>query len=92
MEINSTRDLAAAVRGRRKELGLSQAQLAARASVSREWINSFEAAKPTVEFGLVIRLLDPLGFRLDLVDRGRRRDIPTRSVDLDALLDEYRDR
>ena len=89
MQINSTRDVTAAVRGRRQELGLTQAQVAADAGVSREWINAFEAGKSTVEFHLVFRLLDALGLALDLVDRG---SVPASSgaVDLDGLLHEYR--
>jgi hypothetical protein len=40
----------------------------------------------------VIRVLDALSFGLDIVERGSGADSsPSRSVDLDALLDEYRD-
>jgi y4mF family transcriptional regulator len=93
MKINSARDLAVAVRGRRIDLGLSQADLAARAVVSRPWLSKVEAGKTTVEFGLVIRLLDALGLHLDVAESGEVRDeSPTTSVDLDALLDEYRNR
>jgi y4mF family transcriptional regulator len=92
MQINSMRDLAATARGRRQDLGLSQVELAAKAGVSREWINAFEGGKPTVEFGLVIRVLEALGLGLDIVERGSGAESsPSRSVDLDALLDEYRD-
>ena len=52
--INSIRDLAAAARGRRLELGLSQSDLATRARVSRQWISEFESGKPSAEFGLVL--------------------------------------
>lgn len=90
MKINSMKDVAASVRGRRQDLGLSQAELASRAGVSREWINGLEAGKATVEFGLVIRLLDTLGLGLDLVERGDTSDAA--SVDLDALLKGHRDR
>jgi HTH-type transcriptional regulator/antitoxin HipB len=93
VQINTIRDVAATVRGRRQDLGLSQVELAARAGVSREWINAFEAGKPSVEFGLVIRLLDALGLSFDLIERSSGGDVSTtRSVDLDALLDGYRDR
>jgi HTH-type transcriptional regulator/antitoxin HipB len=93
MHINSIQDLAATVRGRRQEFGLSQGQLAAHAGVSRDWINQIEAGKPTAEFGLVLRLLDALDLRLDLVPRGKGLDNSARgSVDLDNLLDQYHDR
>ena len=90
MRINSMGDVAATARGRRHDLGLSQAELASQAGVSREWINGFEAGKATVEFGLVIRLLDALGLGIDLVKRADGVD--DGSVDLDALLEEHRDR
>jgi transcriptional regulator with XRE-family HTH domain len=95
-DINSIRDIAATARGRRLSLGLSQAELAARARVSRQWISEFEAGKPAAELRLVIQLLEALGLRLTLDegDGGVRRDRPSsiRTVDLDALLDDYRQR
>ena len=95
-QINSIRDLAATARGRRVDLGLSQAELATRARVSRQWISEFESGKPTAELGLVIRLLDALGLRLNIDERAGSKggDQPPRSgtVDLDALLDDYRER
>ena len=89
MRIRSTRDAAAIVKGRRKELGLSQADLAERTGVSRKWIYEFEAGKPTAELGLVIRVLERLGLDIDLVTATRTR-APKRTVDLDALLKEHR--
>lgn len=91
MTVRSIRDLAAAVRGRRKDLGISQAELARRAGVSRKWIYEFEAGKPTAEFGLLLRVLDELGLELELgarsTSRGSARDD---TINLDALLEEYR--
>jgi transcriptional regulator with XRE-family HTH domain len=92
--INSIRDLAVTARGRRLSLGLSQAELAARAHVSRQWISEFEAGKPAAELRLVIQLLDALGLHLTLSERDRvRRDRPgsARTVDLDELLEDYRE-
>ena len=94
-QINSLRDLVAAVRGRRKSLGWTQSELANRAHVSRQWISEFEAGKPTAELGLVIRLLDALELRIT-VDSGEQQQ-PARgesatTVDLDAVLDDYRSR
>jgi HTH-type transcriptional regulator / antitoxin HipB len=95
-KINSIRDLAAAARGRRLELGLSQSELATRARVSRQWISEFESGKPSAELGLVIRLLDALGLRLDVDglagSAGGDRPARSESVDLDALLEDYRGR
>jgi HTH-type transcriptional regulator/antitoxin HipB len=90
MQIKSIRDMAATVRGRRIDLGLSQGKLATRAGVSRLWINQFEAGKPTAEFGLVLRLLDALDLRLDIAPGDQGRENSARgAVDLDDLLDQY---
>lgn len=90
-QIDSIHDLAAVARGRRLNLGYSQAELATRARVSRQWVNEFEAGKQKAELDLVLRLLHALGLRLELLDDrsggGARRGS---SVDLDALLDRYR--
>ena len=92
--ITSIRDVAAAVRGRRLNLGLSQADVARLAGVSRQWVNEFESGKPTAELRLVIRLLDALRLSLTLDERDRisRASPPSGPdpVDLDVLLDDYR--
>jgi HTH-type transcriptional regulator/antitoxin HipB len=86
--VTSISQLAATVRGRRKLLGFSQAQLAARAGVSRQWIGELEAGKPTAELGLVLRLLEALELRLSLDENGPGSEhAPT--VDLDDVLDAY---
>ncbi len=94
--IGSIREFAATARGRRQGLGLSQAELAIRARVSRQWISEFEAGKPTAELALVLRLLDALELRLDVdecgADAGAGEPASGASVDLDALLDDYRER
>lgn len=93
MKLNSVQDIAAAVRGRRQALGLSQGELASMAGVSRDWMNYFEGGKPTVELSHVLRVFDALGLRLDLDEGGPREDDPAASpVDLDDLLEEYRER
>jgi HTH-type transcriptional regulator / antitoxin HipB len=93
MEINSIRDMAAMARGRRKDLGLSQADSARRVGVSRLWINQFEGGKSTAEIGLVVCLLDALNLRVDLTPRiGSHKDFAASAeVDLDDLLDDYGD-
>jgi HTH-type transcriptional regulator / antitoxin HipB len=93
MTVRSIRDVAAAVRGRRQDLGLNQAELAKRAAVSRKWIYEFEAGKATAELGLVMRVLDALGFQLELrlgsQAKGSKRSHDT--VDLDAVLNQLRE-
>jgi HTH-type transcriptional regulator / antitoxin HipB len=90
MAVRSIRDIAVAARGRRQELGLSQAELARRAGVSRKWISEFETGKPTAELGLVLRVLDELGFRLDLHGESSTKSRDRDSVDLDTLLERFR--
>ena len=89
MMIRSVGDFAAAVRGRRKDLGMSQDELATRAGVSRKWVYEFEAGKPGAELSFILRVLDALGFALGLEagpkTHARRGD----PADLDALLDEH---
>lgn len=86
MRIMSIADAAALVRGRRQKLGLSQAELASRARVSRKWINEFEdGGKATAEFGLVIRVLEAVGYELSA------EPIPESSSDLDRVLKDLRD-
>jgi len=88
MKITSAKDLAAAVRGRRLALNLSQADVARMAGVSRPWLSNIEAGKPTAEFGLIVRLLDSLNLSLQITDASA----PTGGVDLDALLTDYENR
>lgn len=84
------------VRGRRKDLGLSQNALAKRAGVSRQWISEFESGKTTAELGLAFRLLDALDLSLSIetpATRSSPADGPeTVTIDLDAILDTYHGR
>jgi transcriptional regulator with XRE-family HTH domain len=93
-EITSILDFSALVRGRRQALGLSQAELATRAHVSRQWISAFESGRPGSELRLILRLLEALDLRLsvDPLDdvRGDRLK-PSDAVDLDALLEAHRE-
>lgn len=108
MRVHATVDVAATVRGRRLDCGLSQSELARDCGISRKWISEFETGKTTAEFGLVIRVLEALGLSLDLSEDSGARVVkstagtvpatatispPTSSpVDLDVLLEEYGDR
>jgi HTH-type transcriptional regulator/antitoxin HipB len=93
MRARSIRDFAAAVRGRRRDLDMSQADLAARAGVSRKWIYEFEAGKPNAELGLILRVMDALGIQLELsLDEQAWATVVGHAVDLDVLINEHRDR
>jgi len=65
MRIRAPRDIAAAVRGRRLDLGLTQAAVAVQAGVSRKWVYEFEAGKPTAEIGLIFKVLHALELILE---------------------------
>jgi HTH-type transcriptional regulator/antitoxin HipB len=106
MRVHSMADVAAAVRGRRLDRGLSQSELAQRSGISRKWISEFEAGKPTAEFALVIRVLEALGLSLELSEESKAPATLSATatvsaeatmsyrasdpVDLDALLEEHR--
>jgi len=107
MRVHSTADVAATVRGRRLDRGLSQSELAKHSGISRKWISEFEAGKPTAEFSLVIRVLEVLGLALELSEvenatttlsgegslTATATVFPDSSmVDLDKLLEEYQGR
>jgi y4mF family transcriptional regulator len=93
MKIKSIRNLAAAVRGRRRDLGLTQAELAELAGVSRKWVYEFEAGKPSAELRLILRVLDALGLTLELGYQGEAHATAgDRLADLDSLIEEHRSR
>ncbi len=84
MQFQTSRELAALVRSRRKQRGLSQTQLAALAGVSRDWIIGLEKGRSTVEFGLVLRTIKTLGLALS-VDPFPE-NLPGAVIDLNELL------
>lgn len=80
--LTTVRDLGAAVRHRRRAAGLTQAALADRAGVSRQWLSGFESGKsPGAELGKVLDVLAALHLALDLVAAS-----PT---DADAVTDPF---
>lgn len=90
--VRSVRDVAAAVRGQRRDLGLSQAELARRAGVARKTISELETGKAAPELGLTLRVLAQLGLELQIEAGSRVRAPRSAAVDLDALIAEHRRR
>lgn len=89
MRIVSIADIAALVRGRRMDLGLSQGAVAKRAKVSRKWINEFEVGgKATAELGHVLRVLEALDVDLEAETGGRT--LTEGDIDLDDILSDVR--
>ncbi len=81
MRIMDAVDLGSLIRTRRRRLGLTQADLAGRAGVSRRWLSDVEAGKDSAEFGLVLRALRALDLVVD-IDATTR----TPTIDLDAII------
>ena len=58
--IQTSKAFGAAVRGARKDRGLSQAELAAKAGVGRPWLSELENGKRTAELGRALAVLSAL--------------------------------
>lgn len=65
--------IGAALRARRKDLDLTQAEAATRAEVSVRFIRDLESGKESVHLGLVLRVVDALDLRMVLT---RHHDLP----------------
>ncbi len=68
MKLKTVRDIAAVVKRTRQNLGWTQAELAMRSGVSRDWLIDLEKGKSSVELALVLRTLKTLGIQLDSQD------------------------
>lgn len=62
--IRETRDLAKAIRQRRKKLNMTQAFLASMMGVSRQLIGELEKGTPGVNIGLVLDVCREIGLKL----------------------------
>jgi y4mF family transcriptional regulator len=65
--IQSPQQLGAALRTARKQLGLTQPQLALAAGVGVRFIVDLEAGKPTLRLENVLRVIDALGGEIRLI-------------------------
>lgn len=92
MKVHTPAGLAATIRGRRLDLGLSQAHVAERAGVSRKWLWDVERGKATAEFGLLLRVFEALSLAVDIVPwEDERAAGSAEGAQLDAILEEHRD-
>lgn len=64
--IRSTKQLGHALRVARKQIGLTQPQLALAAGVGVRFIVDLEAGKPTLRLENVLRVIDALGGEIQL--------------------------
>lgn len=85
MQIRTSHDLGAVVRGRRQDLGWTQTELAARAGLSRKWISEVESGKATVVLSAVLRVLEALGLTV-------QASLDSSSSPLDEHLNRLRER
>ena len=60
MYYRTPKSIGRAIRNRRKALELTQADLARRTGVSRQWIAAVERGKPRAEIGLILRTFNVL--------------------------------
>jgi y4mF family transcriptional regulator len=66
INIQSTQQLGQALRTARKQLGLTQSELALAAGVGVRFIVDLEAGKPTVRLETVMRVIEALGGQIML--------------------------
>lgn len=66
IHIDSTQTLGAALRAARRQLGLTQSDLALAAGVGLRFVVDLEAGKPTVRLEQVLRVIDALGGQVQL--------------------------
>ena len=92
MRIRTPLDLGLVIRNRRRELRLSQTDLARKAGVGRQWIVAIEHGKSRAELGLALRTLSALDLRLtiDPDDRQLSTSDGISPVDIDAVVDAAR--
>ena len=81
MNIVSVKEIAHLVREERQNKGWTQAELAKRAAVSRDWLIGLEQAKPSVELSLVLRTLKALGLRLSATKLSPPTSLTNRYLD-----------
>ncbi len=67
--IESSTDLGAVIRSRRRQLGLNQGELADVARTTLRFISELERGKPTAQLDGVLRVLAALGIRLEATAR-----------------------
>lgn len=80
MHAKSVRDLGAQVRSARRAQGMTQADLASRLGVSRDWVVRLEQGHPRLEVQRVLDALAVLGLSLDVRASARRAAVTKKSA------------
>lgn len=81
--INSTHQLGKELRAVRKQLGLTQSQLALAAGVGVRFIVDLESGKPTLRLETVLRVIETLGGEIHL------SGLPTAAINKAVESDEH---
>ena len=90
MFIRTPVDLGAAIKERRKQLGLGQAELARRIGTSRQWVIGMERGRARAELGLVLRALNALQIRLNTETGTSRKAASIPAIDIDDIVSSAR--
>lgn len=88
MQFRAAHELGTLIRQRRRELGLSQAELAARVGASRQWVVDLEHGKPGLALGLALRAAEALGvtLRFETAAQPLSTEMGVVPIDLDAIV------
>lgn len=64
-------ELGRRIRGRRKEIGLNQSELALASGTGVRFVSDLENGKETCQLGKILKVASNLGFELDLKLKGK---------------------
>ncbi len=70
MTLHNAEQLGAAIRLKRMEKRLTQAELAKLLGAERKWVLNLESGNSKAEIGLILRAIEVLGLRASLADQG----------------------
>lgn len=85
-------DLANSILLERERRGLTQAQLADKAGVNRQWLNRLESGKGNPTLRSILTVLAALGLELAVVPAAPTAQEAQRDIDLEAFVDGFIDR
>lgn len=71
MIIQDTTQLGSAIRSMRKQLGVTQKELAMTCGTGLRFVIDLEKGKPTCQIGKILQVLQALGLRVDLYDNSK---------------------
>lgn len=73
MRVRRPQDIAGAIREARRAADISQAELASKLEVNREWVVRLESGEPGVSLGIVLRALTVLGLAVTIGDDAEKK-------------------